>query len=204
MIAGVRRWQPSAHVIAVEAIPEKAQRLRARFPEVEVHECAVGDEDGSATFYVDVERSGYSSLSEPAGARTVRRIDVRLARLDTLVDRRDVDVIKVDVEGAELQAMCGGEALIAACHPTTVFESGIDEPASWRDSKAQLWRWFTDHGYDVLVPNRVAHDGAGLTLDGFLEAHLYPRRATNYFAIASERRAEIREAARVILQARAD
>jgi hypothetical protein len=36
-------------------------------------------------------------------------------------------------------------------------------------------------------------------MDGFIDSHIYPRRCTNYFAIPSERRIEIRDRARDIL-----
>jgi len=62
-----------------------------------------------------------------------------------------------------------------------------------------MWRWLEERDVDIVVPNRVAHNGSGLSLDGFLEARLYPRRTTNYFAIPRERRMEIRDRARAVL-----
>jgi hypothetical protein len=45
----------------------------------------------------------------------------------------------------------------------------------------------------------VAHNDGGLSLEGFIESHAYPRRTTNYIAIPSERRVEIRDRARTLL-----
>ena len=88
---------------------------------------------------------------------------------------------------------------MATSRPTVMFESGPVATDPTGEGKAELWKWLTDRRYVVLVPNRLAHDGQGLSLEGFLESHLYPRRATNYFAVAEERRLEIRDRARVLL-----
>jgi hypothetical protein len=110
-----------------------------------------------------------------------------------------VDVIKMDIEGAELGALRGAVRLIERCRPTVMFESAPGDPNGLGYTKEALWQFFNDIGYEIVVPNRVAHDGAGLSQEGFVEGHLYPRRTTNYFAIASERRREVRDRARSLL-----
>ena len=78
-----------------------------------------------------------------------------------------------------------------------MFESGaptdIDEPEL-------VWRFFNERHYLLLVPNRLAHSGPGLSCAGYSEAHHYPRRTTNYFAVPCERHAEFRGRARQILK----
>ena len=62
-----------------------------------------------------------------------------------------------------------------------------------------MWEFFANNKYEIFVPNRVAHNDPRLTMKGFSESHIYPRRTTNYFAVPIERRAEIRDLARKIL-----
>ena len=45
-------------------------------------------------------------------------IKVPLRRLDALISSDDVDVIEIDVEGAELGVFRGGDALIKRSRPT--------------------------------------------------------------------------------------
>ena len=125
VIAAVMEHDPSVRVIAAEPIPEKARSLVKRFPGVEVHECALGDSTGEVNFYVDTLRSGYSSLLSPqeSQAARTREIRVSLRRLDDLTQSHEVDVIKIDVEGAELGVLKGGEILLTKCRPTILFES---------------------------------------------------------------------------------
>jgi len=187
-------YYTSCKVIAIEAISDKAANLRRRFPWATVHACAVGDREGEASFFVDRSQSGYSSLgSHRSGAEEIR---VPIRRLDTLVTTDDVDVIKIDVEGAELGVLLGAEAIISRFRPVVLFESA---PTNQMYPRENLWLWFQDRNYTVLPPDRLAHNGPGLTAEGFDEAHWYPRRATNYFAVPRERRDVVRRRARRIL-----
>ncbi|MGD9632178.1 MAG: FkbM family methyltransferase [Pirellulales bacterium] len=194
VVAEVLHHCPNSPIVAVEAVPAKVENLRRRFPSVDIISCALGEVDGETSFSVDTVQSGYSTLAERNGSGA-EKITVRLHRLDSVICG-SVDVLKIDVEGAELGVLRGGEQLIAKCRPVIMFESGPEEPLH---THADLWQWFADRSYDVLVPNRLAHHSAGLSLDSFLDSHVYPRRATNYFAVPVERREEIREKAYKLL-----
>lgn len=198
IINGVRQHSLPSQIIAVEAIPEKAKKLAMKFPEVHIHCCAAGDREGEVTFYVDHLQSGYSSLDSAISNRSeTKEITVNMKTLDRLVGKAEVDLIKIDVEGAELGVLKGADYLVSQSRPTIMFESGASEMQPY--TKAAMWHWFNDHQYELFLPNRVAHDGPGLTLDAFLHAHLYPRLTTNYFAVAAERRAAVRSRARQVL-----
>ena len=195
VIAAVQRHSPGAVIIAVEAIPEKAERLRAKFPGVRIECCALAEREGKASFFVDIDRSGYSSLARGVGRQ--REIEVSLRTLDSLVDG-PVDMIKIDVEGAELGVLQGASALLATSRPTVMFESGPHEVLG--QGREAMWRFLDERDYAVFVPNRLAHEAPPLGLDGFLDSHNYPRRTTNYFAVASENIEDIRAKARKILK----
>ena len=199
---------PGTDVIAIEAMPDKAAALRRMFPGITVHACAAGDHEGDVTFFVDRRQSGFSSLGRPSArqGQDIEEIHVPLRRLDDVVGpaTAPVDAIKIDVEGAELGVLRGAARMVDADRPTIMFESGPAADDGLGFTKEALWAWFAERDYAVLVPNRVAHLGAALSLDGFVDSHLYPRRTTNYVAVAVERRAEIRGRARQIQGLAAD
>jgi FkbM family methyltransferase len=188
--AAVLRRHPKANIIAIEAVPEKAAWLKRRFPGIDVRECAVAAQRGRATFHVDLDQPGYSSLLGTPSEHKSRAIEVELLPLDELLPTQSVSAIKIDVEGAEIEVLRGAPALTARCRPLFVFESALhgDPPA--------IWQWFTERQYGLYAPCRVPHDGEGMPLDSFLDSHPYPRRTTNYFAIPAEKRAQVRAAAR--------
>jgi FkbM family methyltransferase len=203
VVAEVLGRCPGTQVIAIEAMPDKAESLRRMFPGIAVHACAAGDHEGEVTFFVDRRQSGFSSLGRPPFTRnaSVHEIRVPLRRLDDVVGlgAPSIDAMKIDVEGAELGVLRGADQLVERHRPTIMFESGPAMNDGLGYTKEALWAWFDERRYAILVPNRVAHLGAALGLEGFLESHLYPRRTTNYVAVAAERRAEIRARAQQLL-----
>jgi FkbM family methyltransferase len=196
IVACVKQRDPSVAVIAVEAIPEKVIALKRNFPDIIVHECAAGEQRGLASFHIHTNESGYSSLSpEPRYCQEhLKVMEVQVQTLDSIISDLNVDVIKIDVEGAELGVVIGAKRLISECRPIIMFESAPIEVLGY--TKEALWRRFADQDYCIVLPNRVAHIDAGLGLEGFLESHLHPRRSTNYFGLPRERREEVQHRAR--------
>jgi FkbM family methyltransferase len=198
VIAEVQHHDSSISIIAIEAIPEKAERLHRKFRRVSVYNYAAGDQDGKVSFFINPKQSGYSSLGKATSAEGLREITVSMRRLDDLIFADNVDVIKIDVEGAELGVLRGAKKLIQDNRPVIMFESGPDINELGY-TKEQIWEFLTYAGYTIHIPNRVAHNDDGLSMEGFIDSHVYPRRCTNYFAIPTERRIDIRDRAREIL-----
>jgi len=194
IISDVKFRHPSAQVVAFEAIPAKAEALRRKFPSVEIHNVALWDSEGEASFFVDPQHSGCSSLHRSGS--TIEEIRVVTRRLDSVLADRRVDVLKIDVEGAELGVLKGATGLLAKERPIVMFESGPEDRLGF--TKQAMFEFFEAQGYQLFAPNRLAHTGGAMTLDAFLDSHEYPRRTTNYFALPKERAEEIRQVARTI------
>jgi FkbM family methyltransferase len=188
-------------IIAIEAIEDKAAFLRETFPQVQVHHCAAGAQDGSAAFFVHRTLTAYSSLGKPARGTSndIDEVMVPMRALDSLIRPHEVDVIKIDVEGAELGVLQGAEGLLKNCRPIIMFESGPAHDDGLEYSKEGLWNFLNERKYGIYVPNRVPHHGRPLSCGGFTDSHDYPRRTTNYFAIPHERRDAVRQRARQLL-----
>lgn len=203
VIAEVHHNNPSAKIIAFEAMPDKANNLKNKFPYAQVFSCALGEDTKDIIFHVNKRKSGYSSLIKPdiAGVDDYRQISVKMKRLDDIPKINDVDFIKIDVEGAELGVLYGSLRLINRCRPLIMFESGpeIKENGNVMYTKSKLFDFFESVDYCLVIPNRLAHNDPGLQKDCFIESHLFPRRTTNYFAVPKERRGKIRDRARQIL-----
>ena len=119
--AGVLAVAPQARIVAVEPGPGPRERLRARiggYSNVEIVEAAVARESGSAAFHLTSHDHG-SSLREPSaegraavGLDVVETIEVPTLSLDDLVGDRPVDVLKIDVQGSELDVLQGGRGVL--------------------------------------------------------------------------------------------
>ncbi|MDB2704942.1 FkbM family methyltransferase [Pseudomonadota bacterium] len=193
----IKRSKP-LKIIAIEAMPDKVAKLRRKFPTVELHEYAVTDKEGEVDFFVNTKQSGYSSLSNPKSKDNIKKIVVQTNLIDNLITSINIDVIKIDIEGAELGALRGATQLIKESQPVIMFESGPEESLGF--TKSKMWNFLNDFDYEIFIPCRIAHNGKGLTHDGFIESHVWPRRTTNYFAIPKSRREEIRVKAAKLLK----
>lgn len=198
IISEVQMHNRSISIVGIEAIPEKVVNLRRRFPDVRFFECALGNETGKSTFYINEKQSGYSSLLKPGSDSDdkIREIAVEIKRLDDLAKFQYVDAIKIDVEGAELDVIMGSKMTIMNNRPIIMFESAPGENIT----KERLWEIFLSMEYGIHLPNRLAHNDNPLSKDCFLESHIYPRLSTNYFAVPFEKRNEYKDRARKILK----
>jgi FkbM family methyltransferase len=110
---------PDARVIAAEPNPEPCERLRRRLGDrVTVVPKAVGGESCTATFNITAEDHN-SSLRQPRTAQmsellddpgweVTRRLEVEVTTLDEIAGGDDVAVVKIDVQGAEMDVLRGG------------------------------------------------------------------------------------------------
>ncbi len=124
-------------VHAFEPSPDTCRLLqatlaaRARTPaNVIVNIAAAGAEDGVATLHTPQRDHGQASLRTHdtgswSGAAAIETTEVVLVRLDTYAEAQRisrVDVMKMDVEGAELPALRGFAAGLRSFHPIVVCE----------------------------------------------------------------------------------
>lgn len=106
----------SERIVAVEPEPTNYYWLRRtlcsdRYPEVSVVQAAVGSAPGKGHLYLG-EKSGWHSLIR-SGDR--QHIEVNLTTLDELTHHsglETVDMIKIDVEGSELEVLQGARGTI--------------------------------------------------------------------------------------------
>jgi FkbM family methyltransferase len=113
-------------LVLVEAIPDLAEKLRARYagqPGVSVVSAALSDTNGVAQF--EINRSEASSSLLPIDPRNsawfardlgvARTIQVPTMTLAALMEQQrlhTVDLLKLDLQGAERLVLTGGEALL--------------------------------------------------------------------------------------------
>jgi FkbM family methyltransferase len=95
----------------VEANPKLAEQLRAegRFP---VWQCAVGDKEGAIEFHIAHNDAGSSLLElpkeSPIGCTLLESIVIQARSLESLIaemDARLIDLLKMDIEGAEVAVL---------------------------------------------------------------------------------------------------
>ncbi len=135
-------FEPNGSVLGVLRENLLANGVESR---VEIVPKALGASPGSVRFFI---RGDESSLYEPEGEADP--VEIEVVRADDVIDG-PVDVVKLDVEGAELAALRGMERLVTAerppralfleCNPVLLERAG--------SSQDELFVWLRERGYDV-------------------------------------------------------
>jgi FkbM family methyltransferase len=146
-------------VLAIEPNPETLRRLRANIresgaSEVVVEPVACSDSDGMLEFFAANEQNvGASSLSRANASQAgpvAHSYRVRTRRLDDIVRESGgsrVDVIKIDVEGAELLVLKGAGDTLDRFHPVVAVELSEVQLKNMGSSSAQVLEFLRSHGY---------------------------------------------------------
>lgn len=159
--AGVMAANGAAKVAVFEPLPANIERIRklvALNPALplELHEMALSDQDGTAEFMVMPETSMAkltTSQFQPHAASGTR-ISVRTATIDGLVEAGSLpppDLMKLDVEGAEMMVLRGARQVLARHRPVIFAE--IHSSALLAEAQA----WLAELGYRV---RRIDEDEA--------------------------------------------
>lgn len=117
---------PSGRHLAIEPVSFLADKLKRRFPTIEVHAKACSDRVGTATFYLNQKQPGYSSLRLWKGGAirvdSVESIEVPVTTLDQLISsQRAFRLIKIDAMGSHVEVLRGARATIMRDKPFVVF-----------------------------------------------------------------------------------
>ncbi len=154
------------NVIAFEPIQANADRLRANaelnaLSNVRIERLGLADREGT----VEVSRSSRGSGNVSLASVGDVREQVRLVRFDDWArdnDLRRVDVVKMDIEGAEVAALRGMQDTIREFRPVLVVEINPMWTLRMGTSTTELLRLLHELGYalfdcrgSILDPGRV-------------------------------------------------
>ncbi len=148
----------NGRVIAIEANPETVRKLRdnvaASAANVTVEAAACSDSETTLEFFTGSQsNSGSGSISKDnAGSWGVPGAvySVQARPLDAILEAAKVskvDVVKIDVEGAELKVLKGGQSTLAKYHPVLLIELEEQYLNSMGTSSTEVKEFLQSYNY---------------------------------------------------------
>lgn len=158
-ITGAQLVGPSGRVLAVEPQPPMLQLLRENvaqnsFSQVTIFPNAISQNRGTARFSIATDPGLSRLTAAKCEAMTEdRQVDVETLRLDDVVSESGVDrvdLLKMDIEGYELEALKSGPVLLSDYRPACVLEVNRYSLGAAGGSAEELRQLFIRTGYRIF------------------------------------------------------
>lgn len=161
-LAASRALNGRGQIVGFEPHPEthrlltQTMLLNGLGPMAEMHQSAVSNEPGIMPLFLGIT-SGHHSLHplDDSPIPLAEPIDVPVVRIDDVISGRPVDLLKIDVEGAELDTIAGAESTIHSNPDIAIIvEFGISHLRRTGITTATWLKAFEDFGlqYEAIDP----------------------------------------------------
>lgn len=156
-VIGARLVAAWGQVIAFEPVPENAAVVRRNcalndFVHVRVCETAVSDEVGTAELQL-AHYAGGAALATAAPPPDLKGIiTVPVTTVDALIAQQQAPppaVVKIDVEGAEINVLCGMRETLAQIRPIVIYEIDDGDAQRLAEKAALCERFLRDADYEI-------------------------------------------------------
>ena len=168
---------PQGTFFAFEPLPNLFAKLQKRFRQsnVRLSNVALSDQEGTIDFNFVESNPAYSGIRRRRYDRPHERdrtIRVTTARLDNVLQAAGspkVDLIKIDVEGAELLVMRGAEATLKRNRPIVIFEHGLGGTDCYDVRPEHVHDFLAGCGLSISLMEEFLADRPPLARDAFID-----------------------------------
>ena len=161
---------------AFEPIPNLFHKLNDKYgSKCEVLNYGLSDQKKQSSFQHVTTNPAYSGIKMRTYPKDeqVETIQIQLDTLDNQLKQHDrVDMIKIDVEGAELEVLKGAKKIIEKFHPIIVFEHGLGASDHYNTSPEDILSFFDDHQYQLFTLKGFIADEPALLRNEFIDFYL--------------------------------
>ena len=161
---------------AFEPIPYLFHKLNDKYgSKCEVLNYGLSDQKKQSSFQHVTTNPAYSGIKKRTYPKEeqVETIQIQLDTLDNQLKQHDrVDMIKIDVEGAELEVLRGAKKIIEKFHPIIVFEHGLGASDHYNTSPEDILNFFDDHQYQLFTLKGFIADEPALFRKDFIDFYL--------------------------------
>lgn len=149
------------------------------------YQLGLSNRSGDAVIHFSDDAPGFSSL-QPVHVTKTREVPIRLETLDNMMIDESPFLLKVDVEGAELDVFLGGIKTIERCRPIIFCELCETWQKRFAHSTLEICSFFHARGYSgwLIDEKRPSMD---IKLSDLTESRLISNSTNNGFFVPNER-----------------
>ncbi len=115
---------------------------------VRLFDCALSNAVGKKQFQHVISSPGYSGFKKrtyESPNEEVQQITVKTDLLDNIVPKEiEIEFVKIDVEGAELEVLQGAKETITRCKPVIIFEHGLGAADHYGTTPEKMYELIVD------------------------------------------------------------
>lgn len=179
---------PNGRHWGFEPIPVLYEALKFKYKgtNCQISPIALSSSAGEAQFNYVTSNPSYSGLLRRKYDRPNEEdtsITVQTARLDDVLPKdHKVDLIKIDVEGAEMLVLQGAQETIARSRPVIIFEHGIGASDVYGTGPEEVFSFFKSLNFGIYLLEEYLRKGTPFTKEQFVSQY---RDRKNFYFIAS-------------------
>ncbi len=181
-------YAPQGKHFAFEPLPEKYEKLVIKYGNIKtvnLYNTALSNREGTSGFNYVTSNPSYSGFLRRDYDRANERdtqIMVKTDLLDhCLPDDIQIDLIKIDVEGAEYLVLDGAREIIRKWKPLIIFEHGLGASDKYGYGPSEVFHLLDSLGMGISTLDSYLAANASLTLDEFKSQYF---QKLNYYFIA--------------------
>lgn len=159
---------------AFEPIPEMNKALDEKYRStIHLFNCALSDEEGEVEFNYVKNSPAYSGIKKreyKVSNPDIEKVSVPLRKMDDIISSSNkIDLIKIDVEGAELNVLKGAQKTIIQNKPVIVFECGLGSAEYYETTPEQVFSFFEEVGMRLFLLKNWINDQSHLQKEEFVD-----------------------------------
>ena len=143
-------------VVAIEPEPKNLDALKkasSNLDNVHIVEKCAWSHRGKLKLYIDETNPGGHSLVQPKSGRTIKIQADTLDNIVAEIGMKRVDFIKMDIEGAELEALEGARKILKSARKVVVECHHINGKPTW----PKVQQFLKNNGFKTYVEDGIVH-----------------------------------------------